>query len=318
MNICEYIREESVKSLFNMSTFNSCWDVWRTDIESKLDISDPSTIFNLGDELSNIFKSTSNGGRQGSSSGEDTQGLLSAGGACWEGLICWYLNLCLIGTRTVVIKHSKKLIPTPVAHAITVSYDNFKSTTESDLVAITFPNEPMFTCNLEQLDNYLPTNISVFKRGGSFNYNKVIDKLTELHFNKLNMCVIQCKTNWNDNAQIPMLWDMIYSGNSFSRGITVGNEGYSIKPSTFSYAFVTVPTNNTQYKPSSTSVKRVRNLSGGNYWGKETVNDVAKSIKEIITCNFANGICGGSIRESISQNLNSINTIYSYFNITLK
>ena len=317
MNICEYIRQESIKNLFNMSSFNSCWNIWKPIIESKLDINNPSTIFNLGDELSSIFKSTANGGRQSSTSGEDAQSLLSAGGACWEGLVCWYLNLALIGTRTVVIKHSKKLIPTPIAHAITVSYDNFKSTTESDLIAITFPNESVFTCEIDDINTYLTTSLNLYKKGGNFNYNQVIDKLTEIYFNNIKMCVVQCKTNWNDNAQIPMLWDMIYSGNSFSRGISVGNEGYKITPSTFSYAFVTVPTNNTEYKPDSTSVKRVRNLSGGNYWGKPTVNDVAKSIKEIITANFDSGINGGSIRNSISQNIHNINTLYSYFNICL-
>ena len=125
MNICEYIRQESIKNLFAMSSFSDCWNIWRPQIESKLDCSNPSTIFNLGDELSSIFKSTANGGRQGSTNGSDAQGNLSAGGSCWEGLVCWYLNLCLIGTRVVVIKHSKKLIPTPIADAITVSYDSF-------------------------------------------------------------------------------------------------------------------------------------------------------------------------------------------------
>lgn len=317
MNICEYIRQESIKNLFAMSSFSDCWNIWRPQIESKLDCSNPSTIFNLGDELSSIFKSTANGGRQGSTNGSDAQGNLSAGGSCWEGLVCWYLNLCLIGTRVVVIKHSKKLIPTPIADAITVSYDNFKSNTESDLVALVFPDDPRFTLNINQLGPYLPNNINLLKRSGKFNYNKIIDAFTDLKFNDIKICVIQCKTNWNDNAQIPMLWDMIYSGNSFSRGITVGSNGYNISPSTFTYSFVTVPTNNTVYLPNTTAVKRVRNLSGGNYWGKSTVNDVAKSIKEIITTNFSSGINGSNIRTSISNNINNINTTYNYFNITI-
>lgn len=317
MNICEYIREKSIKNLFDMNSFSNCWDVWKPQIESKLNINDPSTIFNLGDELSSIFKSTSNGGRQNMTNGNDAQGSLSAGGSCWEGLVCWYLNLCLIGTRVVVIKHSKKLIPTPIADAITVCYDNFKSNTESDLVALIFPNDPMFTSDINNLQQYLPDDITLFNRAGNFNYNKVVDKLTELKFNDINICVIQCKTNWNDNAQIPMLWDMIYSGNSFSRGITVGSNGYHINPSTFKYAFVTVPTNNTTYLPNTTAVKRVRNLSGGNYWGRDTVNDVAKSIKEIITTNFSNGINGVSIRNSIQNNICNLNSIYDYFNINI-
>ena len=37
------------------------------------------------------------------------------------------------------------------------------------------------------------------------------------------------------------------------------------------YAFVTVPTNQIDnFKPTSVSVARVKNLSGGNYWGLRT------------------------------------------------
>ena len=313
MNICEYIRKEAINKVFGMNSFASCWSIWQNVIESNIDKNDPATIFDLGDYLSEIFKSTSDGGRSGGA----VQSKLSAGGACWEGLVCWYLNLCLIGSRTVVIKHAKDLIPSPVADAITVSYDNFKSTTESDLIAITFPDEEEFNCDINHMDMYLP-NINLYKgKGNTFNYKPIIDKLTDTYFNKINICVIQCKTNWNDNAQIPMLWDMVYSGHSFSRGITVGYNGYHIQPSTFSYAFVTVPSNNTKYVPNSTPVKRVRNLSGGNYWGRKTVDDVAKSIKELLTTELYHGINGGSVRTSIVENIKDLNTKYDYFNITL-
>lgn len=313
MNICEYIRKESINNLFNMNSFSTVWNTWKTDIESRLNVGNPSTIFNLGDSLSDIFRSTSQAGRSNS--------VLSSGGACWEALVCWYLNLTLIGTRTVVIKHSKKLIPEPIADSITVTYDNFKSNTESDLIAITFPNIPTFNDDISTLTDIsidAENTIPILKRNGTFNYNAVINYLSDLHFDDIKICVIQCKTNWNDNAQIPMLWDMIYSGERFSRGVVVGVNGYGIKSENFKYAFVTVPSNsNETYTSDKTCVKRVRNLSGGNYWGKPTENDVAKSIKEMITSNFLSGINGGSVRNSIRANIANINTTYNYFKITL-
>ncbi|WP_343118186.1 hypothetical protein, partial [Romboutsia sp. MSSM.1001216sp_RTP31141st1_F12_RTP31141_220114] len=223
----------------------------------------------------------------------------------------------LIGTRTVVIKSLKSLVPNPISDAITVTYDNFNSNTESDLIALTFPNVPEFTCDISDLNNYI-TDIPIYKRSGNVNYNKIIDYLTDTYFNSINICVIQCKTNWKDNAQIPMLWDMIYSGQSFARGISVGINGYSISPQRFTYAFVTVPSNSGDpFTPTTTCVQRVRNLSGGNYWGFPTSPNVAKSIKEIITTNFLAGIDGGSVRNSIRDNIPNINTVYNYFDITL-
>ena len=48
-------------------------------------------------------------------------------------------------------------------------------------------------------------------QNGEFKREKVMDALCEKHFTSLEIHIIQCKTNWNDNAQIPMLWDMVYS-----------------------------------------------------------------------------------------------------------
>lgn len=310
MNICEYLRKECVDKLFTMDTFSSAWPQWRPLIEQHL-ANNPSLAFDLGDHLSDIFRSTANG---------RTQSGVSSGGAAWEALVCWYTNLCLAGTRTVVIKHSKALIPQPIYKGITVTYDNFPSNTESDLIAITFPNHVDFTTDINSLNSFSngSKKINTFKKNGKFNYNEVIDYLVDKHFDDIKVCIIQCKTNWNDNAQIPMLWDMIYSGLSFARGVSIGVEGYSIANQNFKYAFVTVPSNvNANYTVSSTCVQRVRNLSGGNYWGKPTIPNVAKSIKEIFTNNFTDGLNNINIRTSIRNNLSNLNTEYGYFQITI-
>ena len=40
---------------------------------------------------------------------------------------------------------------------------------------------------------------------------------------------LQCKTNWNDNAQIPMLWDLIYNAQGFKiSNISVEIKGISL------------------------------------------------------------------------------------------
>ena len=100
---------------------------------------------------------------------------------------------------------------------------------------------------------------------GKFNYKEIGERRTESYFDEFEIGVIQCKTNWNDNSQIPMLWSMIYETNSFdSSSISIGRNGYSMKDlKHFTYSFMTVPTNDlSSYKQNSTSVNRVRNLTG--------------------------------------------------------
>lgn len=132
-NIVEYIRKESINNLFKTNTFKNSWINWKQIISFDFTPNSSRQIIDLGDKLSAIFTTTSPSVRDNSS--------VSGGGAAWESLVCWYLNLCLIGRRTVVIKHSKKLIPDPISDAITVKYNTFPSNTESDLIAITFPNK---------------------------------------------------------------------------------------------------------------------------------------------------------------------------------
>ncbi len=93
-----------------------------------------------------------------------------------------------------------------------------------------------------------------------------------------------------------MLWDMIYSANGFpGRNISIGRNGFAISNAhRFTYSFATVPSNRkANYNPNSVAVKRVTNLSGGNYWGKPTVQNVARSVKEIFTNSYTNGFRTG-------------------------
>ena len=131
-NIVEALRKASVDNLFRANGFTSCFNVWSAKINEYTPSKTPRQILDIGDKLSEIFSLTKTEGR--------SQSDVSGGGSAWESFVCWYLNLSLIGRRTVVIKHHRDLIPTPVSEAITVNYNNFVSNTESDLIAITFPD----------------------------------------------------------------------------------------------------------------------------------------------------------------------------------
>lgn len=308
MTLPEYFRQISVESLFSTPTIQRCWPTWKNRISEILgDNFNERDIINLGDSLSDIFRSTGGEGRG--------QGQLSGGGTAWESLVCWYINLCSIGSRTVAIR-KMSLVPKSIQDAITVNYGNFACNTESDITVVTFPDLPDYNAQIEDLA--VMNNgvlIDTFRRN-RFN-TELSDFLSARDFDNYEIGVIQCKTNWNDNAQIPMLWDMIYSANGFrGRNITIGRNGFNIhNASNFSYSFVTVPSNQrANYSDSSVAVKRVTNLSGGNYWGLPTVHNVARSLKEIFTNNFQTGY-PNNIRTEIRNEMPKFDNDLSYFNI---
>ncbi len=282
--IPDILRKASIESLFTTPTFQGCWQIWQPHIIARLGTNYTETnIIDLGDHLSTFFATTGGTGRG--------QGELSAGGTAWESLVCWYINICTVGSRIVAIK-KMSLVPKAIQDAITVNYGNFACNTESDITVIIFPDLPEYNTDIRHINvtDNSGRVIPSLKRA-KFN-NNLSDFLSVRDFPQFEIGIIQCKTNWNDNAQIPMLWDMIYSAGGFrGRNITIGRHAFSIQAvRSFTYSFVTVPSNqNAVYSPQSVAVKRVTNLSGGNYWGKPSIQHVAKSLKEIFTNNFVSG-----------------------------
>lgn len=309
--IIEELRKNAVDKLFRTRVFSNSFFSWQPAIRNLMPARTARQVLDLGDHLAEIFRITR--------TGERGQGDVSGGGAAWEALVCWYLNLCLIGHRTVVIKQSRALIPDSVREAMTVNYHNFRSNTESDLVAITFPNRLEYTGDKNRI-NILDSNrvqVPVHTgRNRRYNLLPLLNALTERDFSELGIHIIQCKTNWNDNSQIPMLWDMIYSANTFRTNVSVGTNGYSIaNVSNFTYSFVTVPTTDVDNITSeSTCVKRVTNLTGGNYWGRGTQNHVANSIKEMLQRNLGRGHQDNHLT-TLREELPHLSTRYSYFGI---
>lgn len=298
MNIVEYARKTSIGTLFSMPTFGATFPKWKPRIEERLGQSpDFFDILNLGDSLADIFKSTGAAGRN--------QASLSGGGNLWEGLVCWYLNLCLVGSRSVVVKRLKKLLPPCIEDAITVNYGNVASNSESDLITTTFPNNQDFTKDMD------------IDTSGNFDYINSIDSLCKNILNQLEVGIIQCKTNWNDNAQIPMLWEIVYSSKGFDNSqIKIGRNGVSMKDfKKFFYAFVTVPSQKGKFKSDGLPVQRVRNLSGGNYWGRPSQSGIASSVKEIFNKNFSGWLLD-SQKDDVESAIKNKQSL-GYFSVSL-
>ena len=259
----------------NLRTFKETWPFFERKVNELLSHTPSgSEIFLLGDQLASVFRSREVSGRSNQA--------VSQGGAVWESLVCWYLNLVLHGTSVVVIKPISKFLPMSISDAVSVNLGNHSTNTESDLIAFSYPVEegPSKT-SLADIDSFIRHN------------SKEVD-----------VSVIQCKTNWNDNAQIPMLWDLIYASERFRLpNVSVGKNG--IGPNSFrsfTYSFVTVPTSRGPFKTDSLSVLRVINLSGGNFWGHRSEDGVARGISEFFQRNFA-GYFDGTIQDSIRRNV---------------
>lgn len=309
-NIIEYLREEVIKQVLNTPCVKKVWPTWDVKIKALLPAMNEHQIYDLGDSLREIFYTTKV---------PRDQGGVSTGGTCWESLVCWYLNLCLIGRRTVVIKHNRKTLPPCIADAMTVNYGTFPSNTESDLIAITFPDKAEYSLDKEAISisdssgNSIPTHKT---RRSKYNMLAILDALCARDFNDIEVHIIQCKTNWNDNAQIPMLWDAVYSATTFRSGVTVGRAGYAITDAArFTYSFATVPTvKPSKFKKDSIPVLRVRSLSGGNYWGMSSATSIADSIKEMLNRNLKSGHSNNHLT-TIKAAIPNLNSTYSYFQI---
>jgi hypothetical protein len=275
----ERYRKQAIDSLFSINTFKESWKVWHPEIQRILGPNyDADDLLRLGNHLSDIFRKTGTEGRD--------QSELSAGGTAWEALVCWYVNLCTAGSRTVAFKQMR-LVPQAVQDAITINYGNFACNTESDITVVVFPDLPAYT-----------EPVAETMRGNWKQLSEYGNQLVTNDFQDLEIGIIQCKTNWNDNAQIPMLWDMMYAMKGYrDHRISIGRNGFTPKDcKRFTYSFVVAPlAPSSDYTIEKLCVKQVAHLSGGNYWGLPSKDGVAKSLGEICV-NYSAGF-NRSMRE---------------------
>jgi hypothetical protein len=296
----EHLRANVIEGLHGLAKVKPSWPVWMSTIRSVVsDPMNPDDILGIADRLKQIFNETK---AAPSRSAAEEQSAASTGGSAWEALVCWYLNLCLIGSSAVVVKRPSQL-KGPITDAITARYNNERVNSEADLLAVTFPDAPPFVegPGVDMGWNLKSANVALSTGG----------------LEKSSIAVIQCKTNWKDNAQIPMLWDLIYqTGAQLGGRVTIGiNHRAPQHFASFKYAFVTVPSGDDVFERHHVPVLRVNALSGGNYWGQKSKDGVAMSLSEIFPKARIGPDGGKGIRGSLLLALPQLRTRYAYFGL---
>ena len=279
MSQLDSYRFSCLRAVAKLDARTKPWPGYREELQKILGESPTAQdVFNIGAQLKQVFKSESR---------TRSQSDLSRGGGSWEILITWYLNLVFWDTNVVVMRPKKKLLPPVVADAMAVKVKGVVTSKETDVIVIEVPK------NNSSID--LDT--------------KTIDQIIRSNPRGTSVGVVQCKTNWNDNAQIPMLWNIVYAAQNLQvQNVVVGSNGFS--PSSFgkfSYAFMTVPTNTEKngkddFNPSSTAVVRVQGMTGGNYWGNPSQSGVADSVAEYFGRNF-DDVFEGGVQKHITSKL---------------
>ena len=275
MSLIEQVRSEVVRHTLDLPSFQGSWAARRDIIRGTFGNPDAPTraeLVQLGEHLSDIFQCIGRGQR--------TNADVSGGGVAWSALVSWYLNLCYAGTDAIAFREGRGA-PDCMKDAMSINYQNTNlRASDTDVLVISLPgfqqqaDEPHARNVAQRLEDYFAGN---FGRSGMVN--------------------IQCKTTWNDNAQIPMLWNMIFQqarlGNAPHGGFLVGQRGYHLSNlGYFAYAFASVPTvtgGEAGIRPGSMPVLRVAALSGGAFWGHPSRGNVCRSLSEFFGHQYGGG-----------------------------
>lgn len=234
----------------------------------------------MGEHLSPIFQLVGRGQRSNADVG--------AGGAVWGALVTWYLNLGYAGTDAIAFC-AGKFAPEPLKDAMSVTYQNTSLRSDTDVIVLSLPG--------------------LSKEPAASTQKAALEKLTEIVGNRFDECGlvnVQCKTTWNDNAQIPMLWNLIFqqavAGTNPPTGFLLGKNGFSVRNlAHFSYAFATVPTvtkGPLGITATGMPVRRVASLSGGAYWGHPTRQGICRSLGEFFGHQFASN---GTVMPNVNR-----------------
>lgn len=269
INLAEQLRAAQMKHISEIKSFQADWPARRAFLLSKLGPANGITrqkLLSLGNHLSEAFQLVGSADR--------SQGALSAAGTVWEALVVWYANLCLAGTHAICFRGGA-FAPDAVKFALSVQHESTLLRSEPDVIIV----------SLAALDGE-SVQQSATKMHSRFG------ELASECFSEVGLINLQCKTNWNDNAQIPMLWNMLYNqarkGAVIPNGFTIGRKGFSLHGvGHFGYGFVTVPSQKpTEFEQNDLAVLRAKTMTAGNYWGHASKSGVALSISELF--NFFN------------------------------
>ena len=194
---------------------------------------------------------------------------LSQSGKVFECLTSWYLNILFWNTPVVVGSAGKNRVPDVLRDVTTVNVNNSECNSETDVFAFSIPDADYFSyTGIASVNEWLVPRLS-----------------------KVNLTMIQTKTNWKDNVQIPMLWNLIYKDKLIYEGVRIGRNGQFLESlESFSYAFITIPSGKGSLDeicaPHERHVLRVQQMSGGNYWCASRKENVAKAIYDFPDRNF--------------------------------
>ena len=277
----------------------NAWKTWGPIISRQ--ICEPiqaSNVIDLGDKLRPLMYNAYE--KKENPTLSETQSMKSTSGVLWESLLVWYCNLCLIGTRSVVMRKNKQLVPKQFLEAISTNYGIKKEDSEADLIVLTFPNHSDF------LDN-------VKKNGRS-----ALKKLVDTHFGDFELGIISCKTPWNDFSVIPKHWNLVYRLTLEHPDVLdeqIGTDTFNIRNlKKFYYAFATLPSQKPDIiKSDGLPVLRLMDLSGGTYWGLPSKEGIAKSMKEFFEKNISH--MKDEDLSNLEKELPKLSTHYPYFNL---
>ena len=304
-SLVEKLREIAVSKLFeNKKKFTSNWKTLEKKIKAKIgkEINEVTgeKIFNLPDDLREIFfsllpKETKN---------KRSQSLLPIAGDGWERTVAWYLNLCLINTRAVVFKKRKSFFSNKILDALTVDINGKHILSESDLIGIIIPEND--NLKLEKSENKLLKSFREF---------------TDKNYKKFELFGIQCKTNFADDVERPLLYQILYNlPTQLDIGIKIGVNGTHVNDfKKFKYSFITIPSQKDERIPTNDTAPAIRAklFSGGCYWAMPSKKDVADSLKEFMSRNFSSVLPQGNatVIKNLDENIVNLKTKYKYFRL---
>ena len=276
MNLVERFRGAVLERVIAMPSFAPDWPARRDFLKAQLGplpaLTPRRLVEELGNNLSGAFRTVGAGRTQ-----ED----VTNAGAVWHCLVTLYLNIVYAGTEAVAV--TAPFAPKSVKDSMNVSYGGTSLKGDLDVALLVLPGTGAVA------DPPAPNDHRRRLRAVR-DYQTMFDG----SFDTAYVCLIACKTNWNDAVQAPMLWNLLYAlraaGGTLPPGMSIGTGGFSLDQlgaSRFSTAFVTVPTNglNTtppraRYTATAMPVQRMRTMTGGYYWGYPKKTGVVDNVHE--------------------------------------